>query len=1506
MIFLRFLPVFLLTTCALAQTWTQLPISVSAFYYSYGYASAFDPKSGTMVIHGGFEIDFGDTNFTVRIRNADGRGPVSQEFVSTSHPAPYASNHSAVYDPVGDSMILLTCGATYLLSNPFGTGSAVTDWRVLPTGGPPTICSQYTAVFDDMSRRVIVLGGTSSDVFVLRGLGTNSPFYERLNTAGTAPPSHSLHAAVYDSNTNRMIVFGGADNNCSPSNDLWVLSNANGLAGPSTWTRIQTAGGLPAPRLAMSAIYDSARDRMTVFGGSTSCSLYQNVNDVWVLVNTRTNPVWSNITPAGLSPSPRELYQLAYNPASQTMILFGGLLYLADLWIMHNPTGVDTTITSNPPGQSLTVDGVTSITPRSFTWGEQTPHTLSATSPPVTSTSRGSFLNWSDGGAQTHTVLGPSSPTTFTANYLIQYLLSLTNIGFGTLSAAPPSADGFYNNGANVQITATPAPGGTFLNFSGDLAGAVNPQTLTMSAPRSVTGNFSNCTYNLSATGATFATTPAYGSVNLFTPGNCPWNVTNVPDWVTITGGLFGNGNGVVSYVLAPGTSSTTRYATLRIANQPYTITRLGTGCSFTLSPTSLSTPAGGYSGSLSATATAPDCPRNATSNAPWITITSGANGTGSTTLDITVAANLSSASRAGAITIGDKTFPIIQPGTGPCTYSLPQSSLTLPATGGSGAAPVSTQPDCIWTATSNSPAFLTTNTAPNTGSGQASFTIQPNPNPSPRVGTLTVAGSTFLVQQPAANSNLLCTANATPNDIRVEGRSERIADILLNCTGPTQGLTGDVILRLNTGLASGPTDARLLLNDNPASFFTPQPTSADTLRWSGIPIVPSMRLTNVRVDPSLLTAATITASLTIESTVPIPVASGNLTVANPTNGIQFTRGAAIPTANPTQTQTSLAFTEHIPSAFSGARLRVRLTNIPPSAQLAVSAAALNNGLQTATLLLGADTNGLGGTPAAGSAFLPIPVSNGVAYATWQIDTSDPAVIETLTASLRVDSPNPNDADSIRITGSLAPITPTTFRDLSIPQSLSTLRTTIAQPTPLTFVSRITNTGDTPANNLSTVTTLSPGLSLIGCSASNGAPCPNPDGVVRVLTPSLPPGNSFTLTITAKVSPSLPAGAVLSSTTAASADTPGFDPDSATASLSFLTGQSCLPALDRGAATSASTGDMGLVNLLIGPSCPWTTSSSATWLTLQTTPSAGSATIHYTAAPNASPTPRSATLTIAGLTFPVTQAAAGCTFTATAATSIVNITASAPTCAWTAVAAPDWITLPAGANGTGSGPLSFSLAANPSNSPRTGTITIAGAVVQILQPAANPTAPFTDVPANSIYAPYITLLKQSGITNGCTPTTFCPDANTTRGQTAAFLIRAVFGSDTFPAASQTPYFTDVPANHPYFRYIQKLKELGITTGCTPTTYCPDDPINRGQLAVFLIRARLAIQAPTIPFAPTTPFFTDVPPNHPYFPFIQKMKELGITTGCSPTTYCPDAFTTRGQIATFLVRGFLTP
>jgi len=188
---------------------------------------------------------------------------------------------------------------------------------------------------------------------------------------------------------------------------------------------------------------------------------------------------------------------------------------------------------------------------------------------------------------------------------------------------------------------------------------------------------------------------------------------------------------------------------------------------------------------------------------------------------------------------------------------------------------------------------------------------------------------------------------------------------------------------------------------------------------------------------------------------------------------------------------------------------------------------------------------------------------------------------------------------------------------------------------------------------------------------------------------------------------------------------------------------------------------------------------------------------------------------------------------------------------------------------------------------------------------------FTDVPASG-FSDYINVMSLWQITSGCTATTFCPTATITRSQFGVFLIRSMFGNPcpnntacaTGFTFNTTPYFTDVPATDAFFPYIQKLRDLGITTGCSATEFCPADLVPRSSAAVLLVRAKLkTLFGDNFTFS-TSPSFADVAPTSFAYPYIQKLLELGITSGCSATEFCPNDPITRQQAAVFIVRSFL--
>ncbi len=65
--------------------------------------------------------------------------------------------------------------------------------------------------------------------------------------------------------------------------------------------------------------------------------------------------------------------------------------------------------------------------------------------------------------------------------------------------------------------------------------------------------------------------------------------------------------------------------------------------------------------------------------------------------------------------------------------------------------------------------------------------------------------------------------------------------------------------------------------------------------------------------------------------------------------------------------------------------------------------------------------------------------------------------------------------------------------------------------------------------------------------------------------------------------------------------------------------------------------------------------------------------------------------------------------------------------------------------------------------------------------------------------------------------------------------RLLFRRQISPAPAVATFF-DVPVNHAFFQFIEALADSGITAGCGDGIYCPDSPLTRGQMAVFLAKA----------------------------------------------------------------------
>ncbi|MCZ2147289.1 MAG: S-layer homology domain-containing protein [Bryobacterales bacterium] len=242
-------------------------------------------------------------------------------------------------------------------------------------------------------------------------------------------------------------------------------------------------------------------------------------------------------------------------------------------------------------------------------------------------------------------------------------------------------------------------------------------------------------------------------------------------------------------------------------------------------------------------------------------------------------------------------------------------------------------------------------------------------------------------------------------------------------------------------------------------------------------------------------------------------------------------------------------------------------------------------------------------------------------------------------------------------------------------------------------------------------------------------------------------------------------------------------------------------------------------------------------------------------------------------------------------------------------------------------------------------------------PYNNSIASYTDVQPGNPFFTYIQIAKQTEIQPGSrTDATFNPTGTVSRAEMARWTIRAQMDENGVTAYLNSTggifcSFADVACPGVSgaatnstgisgdWRYIETMYRRGYTKGCEATNdgqrrFCPTRTLTRGEMAVFIIRAKMNAVFPTVTsgaftttscqpagtqvtnvgdqyglFAGCSPYFSDVPNTHIFYSFIQKMRELRISNGTTYSTpaalgtFSPDGTLTRQELMTFLVRAF---
>jgi hypothetical protein len=269
------------------------------------------------------------------------------------------------------------------------------------------------------------------------------------------------------------------------------------------------------------------------------------------------------------------------------------------------------------------------------------------------------------------------------------------------------------------------------------------------------------CTYEAAATGTNVPTAGGTGTVSVTAGAGCTWFATSSANFVTLSTSQ-GTATGSVQFTVAANTSTTQRTAVLVVAGSSFTITQAAAPvCTYRLNGRERTFDANGALGGVDMRVAA-GCAWQAQSDAPWLTITSGASGSGDGTISYTVAANPGLTPRVGRITATrDELLTVTQLGI-VCQFTVTSSTPGAPSHGASGTIQVvPNAAACPWTATVSPAApWITLTPSSGTGQGSVTFTVAANPDPVVRTGVVTVAGQEIAISQAPA----LCFFTLTPS----------------------------------------------------------------------------------------------------------------------------------------------------------------------------------------------------------------------------------------------------------------------------------------------------------------------------------------------------------------------------------------------------------------------------------------------------------------------------------------------------------------------------------------------------------------------------------------------------------------------------------------------------------------------------------------------------------------------------------------------------------------------
>jgi N-acetylneuraminic acid mutarotase len=247
------------------------------------------------------------------------------------------------YDPGTQRLIMFSGGEEPGFSSETWTYDPVADtWTTSPTSAPsryPTPRIGHVLAYDPNTGKLIMFGGGTrgfdSRTLKIGDLLNDTWAYDpvantwtNLRPSGSVPEPRYMYAMAYDPSIRKVVLFGGMSAT-GRFGDTWAYDPV-----ANTWTKLEPAGKPPAPRAFASLVYDNASRLLILFGGGVSLGTL--FNDVWAYDGVKNT--WTQLKPAGESPSARGGQSMAYDPSTRRLIMFGGLdeagTSLNDTWAL--------------------------------------------------------------------------------------------------------------------------------------------------------------------------------------------------------------------------------------------------------------------------------------------------------------------------------------------------------------------------------------------------------------------------------------------------------------------------------------------------------------------------------------------------------------------------------------------------------------------------------------------------------------------------------------------------------------------------------------------------------------------------------------------------------------------------------------------------------------------------------------------------------------------------------------------------------------------------------------------------------------------------------------------------------------------------------------------------------------------------------------------------------------------------------------------------------------------